>query len=320
MKVVIAGRSGHGGESFVNELKVAHPDVDFQVTDTADEQMRHIKDADVFYGWPSREVFLAAERLRWIQCPGTGIDEIAKVPELIDSDVVLTNSRGPHATPMADHVIGMMIILAHRWNELMRDQRAHRWDPSRYSDRYVELAGRTLGILAFGDIGEAVARRAHGFGMEVYAVDKNPKPPIPEAREVWGLERLDDLLPISDWFVVTAPLTAESRGMIDRRRIGLLKEGARIIVISRGHIVDEDALVDALRSGRLAGAGLDAVANEPLAEDSPLWDMDNVVITPHASAFTPEMYDGRKQIFKENLRRFLANEPVLYTCDKRTGF
>ncbi|MCH8816055.1 MAG: hypothetical protein IH957_13380 [Chloroflexi bacterium] len=138
------------------------------------------------------------------------------------------------------------------------DQRAHRWDGAKYYGRFAELNGRTMGILAMGDIGEAVARRAHGFGMEVYAVDKRPMSPIPEVREVWGLERLDDLLRISHCFVVTAPLTAESRGIIDRRRIGLLKKGAYVIVISRGHIVDEEALVDALRSGRLGGAGLDA--------------------------------------------------------------
>ena len=320
MKVVIAGRAEHGGDAMVAELQAQFPEVAFHNAETAEEQKHAIADADVYYGWPSRDVFVAAERLRWIHCPGTGIDRITEVPELIESDVVLTNARGPHAPPMADHVIGMMVMLAHRMREMMEDQRAHRWEQGKYSGQQAELSGRTMGILGLGDIGKAVARRAHGFGMVVYAVDKVPAPSIPGVEDVWGLDRLDELLQMSDWFVVTAPLTTESRGMIDRRRIGLLKEGARIIVISRGHIVDEGALVDALRSGRLAGAGLDAVANEPLAEDSPLWDMENVVITPHASALTPDMYAKRREIFEENLRRFLANEPFLYVCDKRTGF
>ena len=308
-------------EEFSDELSAEFPEHTFQPASTAEEQLREVRDADVYYGWPSREVFLAAERLRWVHCPGTGIDRlVGGVPELVESDVVLTNARGPHAGPMADHVLGMVIALAHRLNEMGEDQRAHRWRAAEYMGRQDELSGRTMGILAFGDIGRAVARRAHGFGMEIYAVDKHPSPPTPEVKAVWGLDRLDDLLKMSDWFVVTAPLTPDTRGIIDGRRIGLLKEGAYVIVISRGRIVDEAALVEALRSGRLAGAGLDALAEEPLPEDSPLWDMPNVVITPHASAHTPEMAQARREIFRENLRRYQAGEPFLYVCDKRAGF
>ena len=177
-----------------------------------------------------------------------------------------------------------------------------------------------MGILALGDIGKAVARRAYGFDIDVYAVDVNPVTPPPQVKEVWGLERLDELMQMCDWFVVTAPLTAESRGLIDERRIGLLKPSSYLIVISRGGIVDEDALADALQNGRLAGAGIDATAIEPLPQKSPLWGLDNVVLSPHASALTPQMYEGRRQIFRENMRRFLNNEPFLYVCDKRAGF
>ena len=156
--------------------------------------------------------------------------------------------------------------------------------------------------------------------MSVYAADLQARPAPPSVKEVWGLERLDDLIQMSDWFVVTAPLTDGTRGMIDQRRIGLLKDGAYVIIISRGEIVDEDALAEALRSGKVAGAGIDAFAVEPLPNDSPFWDIPNVVITPHSSASTPQMTEGRRQIFKENLRRFLANEPFLYVVDKRAGF
>ena len=305
---------------FVKELQADFPAVTFEAAQTVEEQMRLIRDSDAYYGWPSRDVFLAAERLRWLHCPGTGIDRITAIPELIDSDVVLTNSRGPHADPMADHVFGMMITLTHRLREQWEDQQAHRWEPLKYYGRFVELSGSTMGILALGDIGMAVARRAHGFGMLVYAVDTRPMPAPAEVREVWGMERLGELMQMSDWFVVAAPLTEETRGLIDRRRVEQLKDGAYVVVISRGKIVDEEALVDSLRSGRLAGAALDALAQEPLPSDSPLWDMDNVVVSPHASALTPDMSEGRRRIFKENLRRFLANEPFLYVCDKSAGF
>ena len=307
------------GEPFLNDLRSSFPGVTFLVAPTIEEQMREVVDADVFLGQPEREVFLAALKLRWLHCPGTGIDQFL-TPELADSNVVLTNARGAHAEPMADHVFAMILSLTHHIRELLEDQRAHRWGRPKYTARMVELGGKVMGILALGDIGRAVACRAHGFGMEVYAVDIRPVPPTPEVQEVWPMERLDDLIRISDWFVVTAPLTPESRGLIDRRRIGLLKPSAYFIVASRGGIVDETALAEALHSGRIAGAGLDAIAEEPLDPDSPLWDMENVILTPHVSADSPEMYEGRAQIFKENMRRFLANEPFLHVCDKQAGF
>ena len=317
MKVIIASMLS---DEFLSDLRASFPDVEFQAATTDEEQRLHIKDADIFFGWPTREIFLEADQLRWLHCPGTGIDRIMDVPEIVDSDVVLTNARGPHVIPMADHVFSMVLTFAHKSRELWEDQRARRWDGRTYDSEMIELDGSTMGILALGDIGLAVAQRANAFGMEVYAVDVRAMDAPPGVKEVWGLERLDDLLKISDWFVVTAPLTADTRGLIDRRRVELLKQGAHLIVISRGEIVDEDALADALRSGRLAGAGLDATAVEPLPQESPLWDLGNVVISPHVSALTPEMYEGRRQIFKENLRRFLANEPFLYVCDKRSGF
>ena len=322
MKIVMTRTLGEEAAEveFVKELQADFPAVTFEVPETDDDQMRLIRDADAYYGWPSRDVFVAAERLRWLHCPGTGIDRITAIPELIDSDVVLTNARGPHAGPMADHVLGMMITLTHRLREQWDDQKARRWEPLKYYGSFVELSGSTMGILSLGDIGMAIARRAHGFGMLVYAVDKRPMPASAEVREVWGMERLDELMRMCDWFVVTAPLTEETRGLIDRRRVELLKDGAYVVVISRGQIVDEDALADSLRSGRLAGAALDAVAQEPLPGDSPLWDLDNVVLSPHASASTPDMSEGRRRIFKENLRRYIANEPFLYVCDKRAGF
>ena len=321
MKIVVTSVRGPNtqDDEFAEELKATYPDVDFQVANTEEEEKRHIRDADVYFGWPSRDVFRAAEQLRWIQCPGTGVDKLTAVPELIDSDIVLTNTRGPHAPPMADHVMGFVINLAHRWRDHFEDQRLHRWETSKYYESFEPLAGATMGILALGDIGQEVARRAHGFGMNVYAVDLDPRP-APEVKEVWGLDRLDDLVRMSDWFVVTAPLTEQTRGLIDRRRLGLLKQGAFVIVISRGQIVDEAALIDALRSGRVGGAGIDAFAQEPLPSDSPFWDMPNVLVTSHSSAYAREMIEGRRQIVRENLKRFLANEPFLYVVDKKAGF
>ena len=320
MKVMMT--DAHLGEGFVEQLQTEFPEVEFLAAMSVEEQLSAAATADVICGWPdSPDVVEAASRLRWIHCPGTGIDKImAELPSLADSDVVLTNARGPHANPMADHVLWMMLSLSHKGRQMAEDQRLGNWDTGKYSHAFVELSGSTMGILALGDIGKAVARRAYGFDIDVYAVDINPVAPPPQVKEVWGMERLDELMRMCDWFVVTAPLTAESRGLIDARRISLLKPSAYLIVISRGGIVDEDALADALRNGRLAGAGIDATEIEPLPQESPLWGLDNVVLSPHASALTPQMYEGRRQIFRENMRRFLGNEPFLYVCDKRAGF
>jgi phosphoglycerate dehydrogenase-like enzyme len=317
MKVLIAF---HIGEGFLEDLRGTFPQVEFRSAMTVEQQLREVVDADVFFGMPKGEVLLAAKRLRWLHCPGTGIDQIASIPQLVNSDVVVTNARGAHADAMADHVLGMMLYLAHHFGELIEDKKAHRWDTKKYDRRMVELKGRTMGILALGDIGRAVARRAHATGMTIYAVDIRPLPPSSEVKEVWEPQRLDDLLRIADWFVVTAPLTSKTRGLIDRRRIGLMKQGAYIIVISRGGIIDESALLEALRSGHLAGAGLDVFNQEPLPPDSPFWDLDNVIISPHASALSSQMWERRRQIFKENLHRFLNNQPFLYVCNKEAGF
>ncbi len=307
-------------DPYLSDLRAEFPDVEFQPAATEEEQRLHIQDADIFLGVPSRDVFLAAEKLRWLHCPGTGVDKLLEIPEVADSDVVVTNARGPHTNPMADHAFGMILTLAHHIRELWDDQRAHRWDLPKYNERMIELGGSTMGILGLGGIGQAVARRAVGFGMEVFGVDADLTDPPVGVNEVWPPDRLDDLLKISDWFVVSVPYTAETKLIMDRRRIGLMKPGSHMIVLSRGGIVDEDAVVEALDAGRLAGVGLDVTAVEPLPQDSPLWEREDVIISPHVSALTPEMWEGRRQLFKENLRRFLANESFLYVVDKKTGY
>ena len=324
MKIVLDPATVSHHPPFLEELRTEFPAVDFQVATTVDEMKRQISNADVYHGMPTREVFLAAKRLRWIAVSTVGINGVADIPELIKSEVVVTNARAPghspHADPLADHVFGMMLILAHQWKRLLDNQREHHWGSGEYTNQFVELNGTIMGILALGDIGKAVARRAPGFGIDVYAVDTLQIPAPPEVKEVWGLERLDDLLRISDWFVVAAPGTPETRGMIDKRRIGLMKKSAHMIVISRGGIVDENAMIEAIKSGRLAGAGLDVMAQEPLPKDNPLWDTKNVILSPHTAHVTPEMFVGHRNVFKENLRRFLANQPFLYVCDKKAGY
>ena len=210
--------------------------------------------------------------------------------------------------------MAMILALAHRVRDLIDDQRARRWDNDKYAGRIVDLNGTRMGLFGLGGIGRAIVQRALAFGIEIFAVDPSPTDVLAGVREVWGMDRLDDLLRMSDWFVITAPRLPELKRIIDRRRIGLMKSTANLIVVSRGGIVDEDALTDALISGKLAGAALDVTEAEPLPEDSPLWDLNNLILSPHASALTPAMYEGRRQIFKENLRRFIDGRTLAFEC------
>lgn len=318
MKVVIAHRIG---PNFVEDLRETFPQLEFRTAYTPEEQLREAPDAEVQFGLITQETLEAARKLRWFHFVGIGFDHvISGTPGLVASDVVMTNARETHVIAMADHALAMVLAFAHCVPDLLEDQRARNWDTIKYFGRMTELAGTTMGILAMGDIGKAVAKRAAGFDMEVYGVDVVPMDPPPGVREVWGVERLDEMLAISDWFVVTAPLVESTRGLIDAGRLACLKRGAHLILVSRGGIVDEDALAEAIRSGHLGGAALDATDPEPPAPESPLWNLPNLIISPHVSADSPQMWQRRREIFKENLRRYLAGEPLKFVCDKARGY
>lgn len=318
MKVVIAHRIG---PDFVEDLRKSFPEVEFREAYTPEEQLREVPDAEVQFGLITEEVLRAARKLRWFHFVGIGFDHIlTRAPGLVESDVVMTNARETHVIAMADHALAMVLAFAHCVPDLVEDRRARNWDTIKYFGRMTELAGTTMGILAMGDIGKAVAQRAAGFDMEVYGVDVAPMEPPPGVREVWGVQRLDDMLAISDWFVVTAPLVESTRGMIDAGRLARMKRGAHLVLVSRGGIVDEEALAEAIRSGHLGGAALDATDPEPPVPESPLWDLPNVIISPHVSADSPQMWQRRREIFKENLRRYLDGEPLRFVCDKARGY
>lgn len=315
MKVVVG--STHLGEQFVRQLADALPEVQFVAAYDEAAQRKASVDAEVFFGWPSRDVFLVARKLRWIHCPGMGIDRIVATREIVESDVIVTNAPGPHVAPMADWVVGVMLALAHRLPDAIRDQQTKRWPTAEYESKVVELGGAALGIYGLGAIGRAVAVRAKPFGMTIRAVDPAPAE-IPECVvDCWPPKRLDDLMRVSNWLVITAPIKPETRKTVNRARIGLMPRGSYVVVASRGGIVDEPALAEAVAGGRLAGAALDATEVEPLPKESPFWSMSNVIVTPHASALSPQLYEGRRQIFLDNLRRFLRGEPPLHVCDKR---
>ena len=302
------------------ELRAEYPDLTFVEPQTDAERLREVVDTDAFFGTPTSDEMRAAKRLRWIHNPGMGIDRLTLVPEIVASDVVITNAPGPHTNPMADHAFMFILALAHSLVETLDDQRQRVWDTVKYNGRMLPINGSRLGILSMGGIGRAVVQRALGFGMQVYAMDPSPTDVPAGVRTVYPPERLDEMLRHTDWLVVTSPFIPATRNLINAERMALMPKGAHIIVVSRGGIVDEDALAAALHSGHIAGAGLDATATEPLPQDSPLWTAPNLLISPHSSALSTTLAAERQQIFRANLRRFVEGRALAFVCPIGRGY
>jgi phosphoglycerate dehydrogenase-like enzyme len=301
------------------EVAAAFPQVEFVTALTDRDATRSIADAEVVFGRLSRETFLAARKLHWIQSHGAGVEFLGDIPELLASDVVVTNTRGGHAATIAEHTLGMLISLARGFQPLDAAQRQAKWlRPLGFEP--VGLAGRTMGIIGLGNIGGAIARRAHAFEMPVIAVDAVDAQAPDYVEACWGLERLPELLGRSDVVVVAVPLTAETRGMLGPAQFALMKKGAFLLAISRGGIIDERSLIAALKDGRLTGAGLDVQSREPLPADDPLWQAPHLLLTPHCSGMSELTTASCTAIFKDNLGRYLAGQPLTNLVDKGRGF
>ena len=263
---------------------------------------------------PPRGHWAGAERLRLIQVLGAGVDGVLPAPDL-PASVVLANQRGMSAEPMAEFGLTLVLALLKQLPFFVAAQREHAWRrtlPAR-------AAGRTLGILGLGAIGEALAVRAAALGMRVIGTQRSPKK-HPAVERIEPPERTDAVLADSDVVVLLLPLTDETRGSLSRERLARMKPGAFLVNLARGGIVDEDALVEALRSGRLAGAAFDVFATEPLPAESPLWDAPNLWITPHMAGGFPEILDETTRLFAENVARLERGERVRNEIDRARGY
>jgi phosphoglycerate dehydrogenase-like enzyme len=318
MKVVLTQTEGYPHFGLLDDLDL--PGLRITRVATAEDLAREIADADVLYGFPTADLLRAGRALRWIQSPSAGVNYLQDLPELVESDIALTNTRGAHGPSIGEHTFALLFALTRHIPESLQAQREHHWARPELYRTSREIRGRTMGIIGYGAIGRAVAQRATGFEMAILAVDPHPEPGAPFVAETWTMDRLPDLLAQSDVVVVSAPLTTESYHLLDAAALARMKPDAYLIVVSRGGIVDEAALADALKSGRLAGAGIDVAEVEPLAADSPLWDAPNLIITPHTAGDSSEKERRCVEILRENLIRFANGEPLLNVVDKRRGY
>jgi phosphoglycerate dehydrogenase-like enzyme len=289
----------------------------FRRDPAAEARWRELLDqAEVLFGIPGDSAAGLAEvaglpRLRWVHATSAGAGEVVRAaglpPEALER-VTVTTSSGVHAIPLAEFAILGLLAIAKELPRFAEDQRARDWPELRRPLR--ELDGQTLFLVGLGEIGRETARLAKAFGMRTVGIRRSRKPPPDHVDEVHGPDRLAELAGRADAMVVSLPLTEETAGMIDRATIERLPPGCIFVNVGRGGVVDEPALVEALRERRIAGAVLDVFATEPLPQDSPLWDLPNVVVTPHAVAVSARENERIVELFVANLRRYLDGEPM----------
>lgn len=279
-----------------------------------------LADADVLLAWDFRSPKLRdawphARRLQWVHVAGVGVEAVL-FPELASSSVILTNSRGVFDEAIAEYVLGLMLAFAIGLPVTFDLQRRHAWQ-HRETER---LAGQMVLVLGAGGIGRAIGRLARGAGMHVVGVARTARASDPELGRVAALRDLEAFLPDADYVVIALPLTSDTKGMVGAAALGRMKPTARLINVARGPIVDEEALVQALRAGRIAGAALDVFTEEPLPADSPFWDLPGVIVSPHMSGDFAGWESSLSQLFVVNFRRWRRGEPLLNIVDKRRGY
>jgi phosphoglycerate dehydrogenase-like enzyme len=292
--------------------------------------------------WPGVEVLYttslvpspeAAPDLRWVQGHFAGVEHLLDHPLL--KRVTLTTASGIHASNMAEYTLMMMLAFGHRLKRLIEYQQRGEWPRNRW-DLFVptELRGATLGVVGYGSIGRETARLAKAFGMHVLATKRDAQTTSDEGWRLPGLgdaglehvdqlyspDQLTTMLGKCDFVAVAVPLTPETRHLIGAKELRAMKRDAVLINVARGGVIDEAALIEALRSGTIGGAGLDVFETEPLPADSPLWSSPNVVLSPHVSGFTPHYDERAMALFADNLRRYVNGGPLLNVVDVKSGY
>jgi len=305
-------------EALLPALKQAAPGA--RLIEVSVATPKEIAASDAAIGVCSAEVLAQARQLQWIQWPAAGVDRCVQQPLLREHHVLLTNLQRTMGPSMAEHVIGMMLALSRHFDFFFRQQQEAHWAREDATPQLADLDGKMLLVVGLGGIGTEVARRAHALGMRVTATRASGRSGPDYVSYVGLPEELLKLAKDADFVVNCTPLTPQTTGIFNREFFATLKPGAYFISVGRGRSTVTADLIGALGSGHLAGAGLDVVDPEPLPADSPLWHLQNVIITPHVSADTAVSQEQRNLVLVENLRRYAAGEPMLSVVDIERGY
>lgn len=316
-KLNVLGITVPFNRAHVERVQEAFPDLTIRVEEDLDKAPEVMKDVDAFVGRARHiSIMSDATQLRWVQTLTAGADAVP-VEEINRRGIVLTNGSGIHAPNLAEHILGMMLAFARGFPSLMRRQLNHEWNQG--LDQF-ELEGQTLCVVGLGDIGLALGEKASAIGMRVTGIRRRDLPVPPHIARVARFESMNELLPEADHVAITLPLTEQTRGMFDAARLEMLKPGSYLYNVGRGEIVDQDAMIERLRSGKLAGAGLDVTLPEPLPADNPLWDMENVIITCHTGGRSPKRLDRFVDLLIDNIRRYRNDEQLRNIVDLQAGY
>ncbi|MCD7034083.1 D-2-hydroxyacid dehydrogenase [Metabacillus sp. GX 13764] len=293
-------------KQWVEKVQQALPDWEVIFGKEEEKWKDHIKDAEIIAGWKkAMEPYLQSDlQLKWVQAWSAGVNDMP-LKELEKKGVTVTSANGVHAYPISETIFALMLGLTRKIQAYVKNQEKKEWH---HSNLKLEIHNKTIGILGFGAIGKETAKIAKAFGMKVLGLRHSGKEDE-FADAMYTPDSLNSMLPECDFVVVTLPLTEDTKHMIGKEQFGLMRESACFINIGRGDIVEENSLIQALQEGGIAGAGLDVFAKEPLPENSPLWEMENVIVTPHTAGST-EYYDQRviEDIFLPNLKKYLEGE------------
>ena len=311
-KIVVTGMP----PETIQELQSVTPEVKIVAAERG-QLLSEAADADAIFGTINPELFRAAKKLKWVQVYSAGVEGY-RFPEFLSSNVVLTNGKIIQGPNIADHAMAMLLSLTRDLHRIIPNRTKEEW--TRGQHKPIELRGKTAVVIGVGGIGSQIAQRAHAFGMNVIGVDPKDIPYQPYVSRVVVPDRLDSVLPQAEVVFVSAPHTPQSENMMGPRQFELMKQNSYFIAVSRGKLYDTNALVKALDSKKLAGAGLDVTNPEPLPKGHPLWKFENVIVTPHIAGQSDMVQSRRIELIKDNIARFAKGEPLLNVVDKQKGY
>jgi phosphoglycerate dehydrogenase-like enzyme len=325
-------------DALLDRLRAVSPHIEIDLLptgDASDFSEEQLGEMEILYTRKALPEPEQVPNLRWIQFHWSGIDDFVD-QSLVRSDMIVTTLSGAAVPQMAEFALTMMMALGHHLPEMSEEQRIKNWDQSSKFTRFrpQELRGSTVGIVGYGNIGREIARICQALGAQVLATKRDLKTldmsgyvleglgdasaEIPE--RIYPPQALPSMASECDFLILTVPLTPETRGLVNAKVFDSMKDSAYLIDVSRGGVVDQGALVEALREGVIAGAALDVYPVEPLPESSPLWELPNVILSPHVAGTSGQYLERAADLFAENLRRYVANEPLLNRYDSKRGY
>ena len=312
IKVLIGSRQEPEVEAMLSDVP-AEAEVHF--LPHGESLSAHIPDVEILFGRLGEDEMSEASALRWVHQPHAGVEGFM-YPAFKASDVTLTNCRGLYGTQIAEHAFALLLSLTRQIPTQLEFMKTKHWERV----PCVELAGMTMGILGLGGIGRAIATRARAFDFEVVAADVEPIDKPDTVSELYGLDELATFLAQTNILMVCCPSTPETHKLLSHAQFNQMPDGGYIVNVSRGKVVDEEALIASLQSGKLAGAGLDVTYTEPCPPDNPLWEQENVILTSHSAGASQHIRSRAMQLFIDNLHRYVAGEPLVNVVDKQKGY